>query len=272
MAIYTPRMFLEYFRRGVVRTFSYELLDESPDGNEREDNFGLLRNDLSEKPAFTALRNTIDILQDPGPAFAPETVAYTVRGDRADLHSLLLQKRDGTFYLALWRATDVWDPEAQTELDSPGGEVTLEFGRQVKSAVTYLPNASNTPVDTIPTGNGQPLAVNVAAGVTIVKLTLGKQASGRIKAWVSRRAVPAGGRVAVKGRLPSWLTGRPLRVKIQQWRGHGWKTVGRTRSTRAGAFRKKIRMTAKHAGRASRVRAVARVAKPSRPLRVRIRR
>ena len=36
-----------------------------------ESNFGLLRNDLSEKPAFTALRNTIEILKDPGPAFTP---------------------------------------------------------------------------------------------------------------------------------------------------------------------------------------------------------
>ncbi len=46
-ATYMPRLFLDYFNRGVVRTFSYELVDEFPNGgqDEPESNFGLLRND-----------------------------------------------------------------------------------------------------------------------------------------------------------------------------------------------------------------------------------
>ena len=69
VATYMPRLFLEYFRRGVARTFSYQLLDhwQNPELDERELHFGLLRNDLSATPAFVALRNTISILgDDPG--------------------------------------------------------------------------------------------------------------------------------------------------------------------------------------------------------------
>ena len=273
MATYVPRMFFEYFRRGIVRTFSYELLDEDADSGEREDNFGLLRNDLSEKPAFSALRNTIDILEDPGPGFAPASVAYSLGGENDDVHHLLLQKRDGSFYLALWRAVDVVDPESQASVAAPSGRVTLALGRQVTSAAVYRPNASAAPIGTLPVDGGRPLGIDVGAEVTIIRLALGgKQATGRIKAWVTRRSVPAGGRVAVKGRLPKQLAGRSMRVKIQQWRGHGWRTVGHSRTRKSGVFRKKIRMPAKRAGRASRMRVVAGVAKPSRPLRVKIRR
>jgi hypothetical protein len=54
MATYIPRLFLDYFSRGIPRTFSYELVDEKPDPAHavRESNFGLLRNNFSPKPAF----------------------------------------------------------------------------------------------------------------------------------------------------------------------------------------------------------------------------
>ena len=102
----TCRIFLEYFSRGVARTFAYELVDAGP--NQRRPEIrtsALLRNDLSEKPAFIALRDAIATLADPGPAFSPESLDYSLGGGQADLRELLLQKRDGSFYLALWRAT-----------------------------------------------------------------------------------------------------------------------------------------------------------------------
>jgi hypothetical protein len=270
MATYMPRLYLEYFRRGVVRTFSYELVDEGTSGDS-EDNFGLLRNDLSEKPAFAALRNTIAILGDPGPAFEPETLDYALGGDRSNLRQVLLQKRDGTFYLALWRASSVWDTGSRTPVDAPSAPVKLSFERQVKGVQRYLPGSSPAPLGPV-ADQGNSLSVNVGPQVVILRLQLGAMTPGRIKIEISRRSVPAGGRVAVKGRLPKQLAGRSLRVKIQQWQGHGWRTVGRSRTRRSGVFRKKIRVPAKHSGRASRVRVVAGVAKPSRAVRVRIRR
>jgi hypothetical protein len=273
MATYIPRLYLEYFRRGVARTFSYELLDEKSNRGEREDNFGLLRNDLSEKPAFVALRNTIDILEDRGPAFAPTAVAYSLDGDVADVHHLLLQKSDGTFYLALWRATDVWDPASQTDLQAPSGRVTLEFDRQVTGAASFLPNVSADPLATLRPSAGR-LGVNVGAEATIVRLTLGQKAApGRIHVSVSRRSVPAGGRVAVRGRLPKQAAGSSRRVEIQQlqrgWKK--WRTVGYGRTTRKGVFRKSLRLSRTPAGRVSRIRVVAREVRASRAVKVRVR-
>ena len=272
MAIYMPRMFLEYFRRGVARTYSYELLDEwpDPDRSESESNFGLLRNDLSEKPAFIALRNTIDILEDPGPAFTPGTLNYSLGGNRRDLRHVLLQRRDGTFYLALWRVTSIWDPASRTALGASGGIVKLDFQRPVKGAEKYLPNASGEPVASLP-GRDRPIAVNVGARVVIVKVAVGRRGRGRIRLWLAKRSVPAGGRIAVRGRLPRQAAGHSLRVKIQRWQ-RGWRTVGRSRTSRFGTFRKTIRVPARSKTRASHLRVVARKTKPSRAIRIRIRR
>src|SRR3954447_22189760 len=61
--IYMPRLLLEHFRRGIPRTWLYELIDErlNTDNTNAEAHFGLLRNDWSEKPAATALRNLLSI-------------------------------------------------------------------------------------------------------------------------------------------------------------------------------------------------------------------
>lgn len=272
MATYMPRLFLEYFRQGVARTFSYELLDEFPDpGNaDRESNFGLLRNDLSEKPAFTALRNTIDVLEDAGPEFTPEPLDYELGGNQTDLRQVLLQKRDGSFYLALWRADSVWDPASRTPLNPPSAPVTLSFDRQLKSAQRYLPNTSAAAVPARQTRGGGPLTVEVGPQVVILELQLGAPTQGRIKLWVSKHSVPAGGRVAVRGELPSQATGRSMPVEIQRWHG-GWRTVGHSHTSKAGLFRKKIRLPARIDARASRLRVVARTAKPSKAIRLRIR-
>ncbi len=53
---YIPRLFLEYFKRGVTRTFLYELMDERAK-SDMENNFGLIRADGTPKPAFYALKN-----------------------------------------------------------------------------------------------------------------------------------------------------------------------------------------------------------------------
>ncbi len=175
MATYVPRLFLEYFRWGVARTFSYELLDEFADPAAREANFGLLHNDLSPKPAFDALRNTIEILEDPGPAFAPAALDYTLSeggvplsGPEGDLHRVLLQKRDGSFYLALWRLQSVWDPAAQQPLTAAAEPVEVSVAPGLAEAVEYLPTTSAQPIPL--TIQGQPLTVEIGPAVTILRL------------------------------------------------------------------------------------------------------
>jgi hypothetical protein len=173
-AIYLPRLYLDYFAQGVARTFPYELVDEHPDpaADEPESSFGLLRNDLSPKPAFTAIRNLIAILEDPGTAFAPGSLDYALSGDTTDLSQVLLEKRDGRFYLALWRTDSVWDPEARSALRPISTPLTLSFGSQPLSLHEYLPNASSEPTRALTTSAGA-TSVEVGPRVVIVEIQPG---------------------------------------------------------------------------------------------------
>src|SRR5690606_15588671 len=106
-AIYTPRMFAEFFRRGISRTFKYELLTIND-----SEKYGLLRSDGTEKPAFTASKNLINLLSDntwdaenkawTTPTFTPGTLDYEIATSASTLHDLLLQKSNGDFYLLIW--------------------------------------------------------------------------------------------------------------------------------------------------------------------------
>jgi hypothetical protein len=105
---YFSRFWFENYNHGYVRSFAYELFDESQkSGGEAQ--FGLLNSDGTPKPAFTTVSNTISLLKNPGASFTPGTLNYTLSGGPAALHHTLLQKRNGTFYLALWLEYNYWD-------------------------------------------------------------------------------------------------------------------------------------------------------------------
>ena len=72
-AKYVPRIFAEYFRHGISKTFVYEFVDEGTDGG-MENSFGLVRADLTPKPAYTALQSMIGLLQDSGGRSRPQSL------------------------------------------------------------------------------------------------------------------------------------------------------------------------------------------------------
>ena len=163
-ARYLPRLFAEYFRRGVAKTFAYELLDVYPDGDNDSEtaNFGLLRNDLTPKPAFHALRRLIRLLSDPGPPFETGALRYSVDG--GDVEHLLLQKRDGRFLVLLWRDISSYavpggwrSGEPGTVRDSAPVRVTLALDTPALSAAVHDPTASDEPTATWET----PIAIEV---------------------------------------------------------------------------------------------------------------
>jgi hypothetical protein len=267
-ATYMPRLFLDYFKQGITRTFSYELVDEFPDAGaeEPESNFGLLHNDLSPKPAFTALRNLTAILADSNASFAPGALDYSLSGDTGGLQQLLLQKSDGSYYLALWREESVWDNQSRTPESAAAGSVQLSFASGLASAEEFQPNSSSQPLRALATDG--PIAVRVGPQVTIVRVSsTGAPAVGGIRVWVSKRAVESGGRVAVRGKLTGTASGQSTAVKIQRWHD-GWHTVARGHAD-DGRFQKLIRMVRPQAG-TSRFRVVAQRAKPSNQVRVRV--
>ena len=190
-AKYMPRLFLEFFRNNVQRTCSYEFVDEFVDAQKtnREANFGLLRHDLTLKPAHTAIKNLIGLLSDPGADFTAGTLAYSLsvnpvsyrepysglvaNYDRTQyMHHLLLQKRDGTFYLALWHEVSSYDTSTQPprEIQPPTLPVTLKFGQSIRTVATYTFGEDGRVTTTPMRLTNNQLALDVPDRVMIVKL------------------------------------------------------------------------------------------------------
>lgn len=108
-AKYVPRIFAEFFRHGIAKAFIYEFVDEGFDGG-MENSFGLVRGDLTPKPAYTALQSMIGLLQDSGGPFSPAQLTYGFVPSQDQsytrlqyAHDLLLQKSDGDFFLLFWQ-------------------------------------------------------------------------------------------------------------------------------------------------------------------------
>lgn len=167
MARYVPRLFLEYFEAGITRTYLYELIDEGTSSADREQRFGLLRADGSEKPAYVALRNLIAVLRDPGAAFTPGQLDYTLEGDTTGVRRLLLQKRDGRFYLVLWQEVPSYDLTRKTEMHVADRPVTVRLPAAAQLRV-FAPLTSPNPVRTAP--NVATLLIGVPDSPVIVEV------------------------------------------------------------------------------------------------------
>jgi hypothetical protein len=144
---YIPRMFLENFRLGVVRTYAYELLDEWPGqaATNMEASFGLLRSDFSRKPAYVSVRNLIAALRDPGAPLAPAEVPLTLSGGTADVDHLTLRKRSGEVDVVLWRSASLWDRDARRTLVVAPTSVRVTLGSRAFAAQLVKPAGSATP-------------------------------------------------------------------------------------------------------------------------------
>ncbi|KAM3098322.1 PA14 domain-containing protein [Phormidesmis sp. 146-35] len=162
-AKYVPRLFLEYFNRGIQRTFLYELMDERPQPDQ-ENNFGLIRSDGTPKPAFYSLKNLMSLLNDAQGSKASGGLNYSLAGNTQNVRHTLLQKSSGEFYLVLW--SDV--VSADTAVNQ---SVTLNLSSPIKQAATYLTNQSIDPTGTFAAPTQ--LALNVPDSPLVVKLTPG---------------------------------------------------------------------------------------------------
>lgn len=133
-AKYIGRALLDMFDRGIQRYIWYELLDrgEATSPNLRDAHYGLVREDGSVKPAFTALKNLITLLSDYGPSFTPTTLYADISAPSA-LHVTAFQKRNGEYWVALRN-------EVNTSTDSDQTiSATLKFEGSFARAETYKP-------------------------------------------------------------------------------------------------------------------------------------
>ncbi len=153
-AIYLPRLLVTAFAGGARRTFLYELIDGKPDPGlaDPQQHFGLLRNDLTPKPAFAALAALLRGLRSSPGAPASELPELAISpGREAGVQHVVLRRRDGSRVLALWRTVSVWDREARRQTDP--GQLTARIvarGRPVRDVEVWRPSRSGSPVERRP--------------------------------------------------------------------------------------------------------------------------
>ncbi|MFM0263455.1 calcium-binding protein [Paraburkholderia sediminicola] len=164
---------------GVKRTFVYELLDQKPDPQNKsgEMHYGLFRNDNSPKQVAHAIRNLTSILNagttlraNDTTGAARGTLAYRLSEMPVSANSVLLQKKDGRFVLALWNETPIWDRAAGTPLTSPPAPVELDFGVKASRVDLYDPLVSAAPLASH--RDLRQLTVNVPDHVILLEVTL----------------------------------------------------------------------------------------------------
>ena len=157
-ASYIPRTMLLSFKHGYDKTFVYQLIDDptSPQG------YGLLRTDFSEKPGFTALKNMLSLLSDPdGSSFTPGSLPFSILGGDANVQHLLLQKSDGSYWLALWLEEPSWDTANVAPISVAPENIGINLGSGYATTTDYQFNntgnvvAFNQPMD----GSIAPLTV-----------------------------------------------------------------------------------------------------------------
>ena len=165
-ASYIPRTLLLGFKNGFQETFFYQLLDDpsSPPG------YGLLRSDMSQKPAFTALSNLLRLLSDPGGAFTPGSLPYSIAGADSNLDHLLLEKSDGSYWLVLWLEEPSWDPVNVAPIAVSPENISINLGSSF-AATTDNQFDSNGNVSSFKQSmNGSSTSLTVTDQVSVVQI------------------------------------------------------------------------------------------------------
>lgn len=115
VAVYMPRLYLENFSIGVLRTYVYELLDEKKNSKEYEKHFGLFgpAGASAPKASAQAMHALNSVLSDDArgaDTFTTEKLKYSIKDKPENVKTLLLQKKSGKFYLVIWKGEKVWEP------------------------------------------------------------------------------------------------------------------------------------------------------------------
>jgi hypothetical protein len=165
-ANYKPRILLLAFNAGIARTYLYELVDELA-----EPGYGLLHNDLSEKPAFVAVKTLTGLLSDRGPAFQPGKLNYTLTGGDATVTTTLLQKRDGSFWLVIWSEQSSYEPSTNTPTPVATQNVTLSLEGPALARTIYQFDKTGSATASSLTSPGQIVSLPIADSLTIVQIT-----------------------------------------------------------------------------------------------------
>jgi hypothetical protein len=137
-------------------------------------NWGLLTGSFSPRPAYTAIKNVLSLLKDVNFA-QPGKLSYALDGQTQNVYHLLLQKSDGTFYLAIWLGVPGADPDnPSTIYDVAPQNVTLRASTPVAGATTYVLDDSGSMTSASAELTNGSLPVTVTDRITLIVLPPGR--------------------------------------------------------------------------------------------------
>jgi hypothetical protein len=125
-------LYLAAFKRGWSYTFIYMLRDDPGQGY-----WGLFRTNYTAKHSATYLHNLTTILADKSSS-TPGSLKYSIPGEPATVHDLLLQKSNGAFELAVWG-----------EQASGSNNITVSLGATFATVRIYDPAVGTSATQTL---------------------------------------------------------------------------------------------------------------------------
>lgn len=191
-AVYLPRVLLENWRRGIERTYLYELIDNNAAYYTYNDGFGLVSAQLSNnkivvsgvKPAYNSIKNTLGVIGDLGNASTlggsldvtvGTTAAPATNLPITDVRRVLFRKANGSWVLALWRplAVSKWTNTWPCYSYSDVAVAPLNYRVTINGSTNYTinrftPGSSASSVQTA-TGTN---TIDIPIGADVTLLTL----------------------------------------------------------------------------------------------------
>jgi len=164
-AIYLPRAFLEQYLQGIRRTYLFELLSAHAG---HDGTYGVLRVDGSPKPAFIAVSNLLRLLGDDSRTFSLSRAEFSLAGDLTDVHHLLLQKSDSSYFLLLWIEKPCFDPDSRRRIPVQQQAISVRFGEPVARLESYRLQANGTLRQFKEHLDGHRLPVNISDTVVAI--------------------------------------------------------------------------------------------------------
>ena len=160
---------MDAYAQGTAKTYLYELLDEQTGNGQAWGNFGLFTSSGTAKPAAVALHDLTTLLADNGPAFTPGTLGYSLSGTLSTDHSLLLEKSDGTFWLALWNEVRLSGPTSPATITVPNHTVTISLASTAGEVQIFDPLTGTASLQTLT--NVGTVAVSVPDHPVLVEIS-----------------------------------------------------------------------------------------------------
>ena len=162
---------LDAYKDGVQQTFLYDLMDDNQ-ASDQEDNFGLFNADGTPKAAATDIHDLTTILSDNGSSastFTTGTLNYTLQDFPSTASSMLLEKSNGAFDIALWNGNaSLVNATATASTTVPTTDVMVQLGATYQNVKIFDPVQGATPIETL--SNVASVVVPLSADPLIVEV------------------------------------------------------------------------------------------------------